>query len=149
MQHLLENFKKKKPIYNKVWSIFHYQTPVKPVEKSLGEETASQGTRSPANCYPALLPGSVQPLWQELLKKVQPALQNNVRHIPGQVDGTHMGQTRQEVKRPKSGGFFSTSAWSPDMILLILRLKMVSTQQIRQRQQFKTFFRSVALGKLG
>ena len=47
---------------------------------------------SPATRYPALLPGPVQPLWQELLKKVQPALQNNVRHIPGQVDGTHMDQ---------------------------------------------------------
>jgi hypothetical protein len=61
----------------------------------------------------------------------------------------YMGQTRQEVKRPKKWLFFSTSAWSPDMILLILRLKMVSTQQIRQRHQFKTFVRSVDLGKLG
>ena len=44
---------------------------------------------------------------------------------------------------------FSTSAWSPDMILLILGLKMVSIQQMRRGHQFKTFVRSVAVGELG
>ena len=61
----------------------------------------------------------------------------------------HMGQTRQEVKRPKKHLFFSTSDCSPDMILFTLRLQMVSIQQIRRRHQFKTFVRSVALVELG
>ena len=33
--------------------------------------------------------------------------------------------------------FFSTSAWSPDMILFILRLKMVSIKKIRLREAIK------------
>ena len=61
----------------------------------------------------------------------------------------HMGKTRQKVKRPRNRFFFLTSACSPDMVLSILRLKMVSIQQIRQRHQIKAFFRSVALVELG
>ena len=40
-------------------------TPVKPVEKPLGEEAASRGTRSPDTLCPAPLFGPVQPLWQK------------------------------------------------------------------------------------
>ena len=54
----------------------------------------------------------------------------------------------KQVKKPRFF-FFSTAACSPDMILFILRLKMVSIQEIRQRHQFKKFVRNVALVELG
>ena len=55
----------------------------------------------------------------------------------------------RRLRGQKSGSFFSTSAWSPDTIWIILRLQMVSIQQKRRRHQFKTFVRSVALVELG
>ena len=44
------------------------------------------------------------------------------------IQAEHMGQTRQEVKRPKKlfSFFFLVTVYSPDMILYILRLKMFS-----------------------
>ena len=46
-------------------------TLARPVEMPFGEEKASRVTRSPATRRSALLAGPVQPLQQELLKKLQ------------------------------------------------------------------------------
>ena len=106
----------------------------RPVEMSLGEETASQGTRSAFSCRPALLAGPVQTLWQELIMKVKPveanvggpcsppSLQHNERHIPGKVDGMQEDQlrlcyitfkTRLSFKEHmKSGWCLSAGTWN-------------------------------------
>ena len=60
-----------------------------------------------------------------------------------------MGEPRQEVKRPKKQNLILTSTEYPNMISIILGLKMVHMERIRQRHQFETFVRSVALVELG
>ena len=72
MHTLLEYFSRRTYLSGTALCTFHHHTPARPVEMPFGDKTASQDTRSPATCRPALLAVPVQPLWQKFLQKFQP-----------------------------------------------------------------------------